>query len=394
MFAELFAPVIASLITLAVMQAAVFIADAIRNRDYRLFEDQSKEYLTGEFPIPTPNPSKSEELRRSLGVPLEGAHKTAIKAQETYHNLVVRSAGCLVLGFLATAAGTLHPQELPFLVRFDPSSWELVLGWLEAIPLAAVLVLFLYGRRASQPWIAARITAEFLRQYQFLAIVFPSILLQFEAADAPSIVDETDRLRAMVEGGDFRKVADRIERYWAARMSFIQNSALTAEDVTLDAVLVYLQRRVRRQLGWFSDSKARLEYIARRYQTTLLVLYCVNASLAIIKHFLFLREGHQLPYLQALLTIVTGLSAAMTAYYFNQNARSLIHRYNSQIREITQWLRGLFASRNLVAGAAEAVTAIEKNQIRTDILRFEQSMTEELVDWIHITTHDVIDLSP
>jgi hypothetical protein len=44
-------------------------------------------------------------------------------------------------------------------------------------------------------------------------------------------------------------------------------------------------------------------------------------------------------YLLGVALITTGASAAMTAYYINQNTRSLIHRYYSQQRFIQRWLR-------------------------------------------------------
>lgn len=32
--------------------------------------------------------------------------------------------------------------------------------------------------------------------------------------------------------------------------------------------------------------------------------------------------------------------------------------------------------------------------MRTQILRFEELMIEELIDWAHITRHDAIELAP
>lgn len=45
-------------------------------------------------------------------------------------------------------------------------------------------------------------------------------------------------------------------------------------------------------------------------------------------------------------SVITGLSAAMTAYYINQNSRSLIHRYYTQRRFIKAWLEAFNKTRN------------------------------------------------
>lgn len=86
------------------------------------------------------------------------------------------------------------------------------------------------------------------------------------------------------------------------------------------------------------NSKGRLEYIAERRNKVLLVLYVLMAALAAIKLFLLLYGGNWHHYLLPFLLVVTGMSAAMTAYYINQNARSLIHRYNTHQQFITRWL--------------------------------------------------------
>ena len=152
-------------------------------------------------------------------------------------------------------------------------------------------------------------------------------------------------------------------------------------------------KRARRQLGWFNDSKARLEHSAERRNIVLLSLYCITAGLAVLKHVLFLNSGHPHAFLLPPLLIVTGMSAAMTAYYINQNSRSLIHRYNTQQRNISSWLvtfndRWSFANLPLLN-----IDPAAKNDMRIQILRFEDLMVEELIDWIHITSYDAIELA-
>jgi hypothetical protein len=88
------------------------------------------------------------------------------------------------------------------------------------------------------------------------------------------------------------------------------------------------------------------------------------------------------------------MSAAMTAYYINQNSRSLIHRYNTQQRFITAWLVAFNQRWDFATLPSLTVDPVAKNDMRAQILRFEDLMIEELIDWIHITSHDAIELAP
>jgi hypothetical protein len=250
------APFIALAITFAAMQAAVVVTGAIRGRDYRRFEDKSKERLARQFPLPTIDPSTAEQRRKSLSPFLDKAHQAASAAQTKYYNAVVRSAGCLVLAFLALAFGSLRPEDWSAWV--DWPSLELVLNWVDVIAILFVLILFFYGRRACRPWIAGRAGTELLRQYQFLSVVFPSAISPAPADDLKTQFDsEADLVAARVQEGSITDIAARIERFWSTRKASIESRALTDADLTADALLVYLQRRARRQLGWFTDSQAR-----------------------------------------------------------------------------------------------------------------------------------------
>jgi len=387
------APFIALAITVAAMQAAVVLTGAIRGRDYRRFEDESKERLARRFPLPTIDPSTADVRRKSLSPFLDKRHKAASATQTTYYNAVVRSAGCLVLAFLALAFSTLRPEDWPAWLHWP--SVELLLNWVDVVAILFVLILFLYGRTASRPWLADRAGTELLRQYQFLSVVFPGVISPLPADDTKAQFDiEANMVAARVLDGSITDIVTRIERIWSTRQASIESRTLTEADLTADAVLVYLQRRVRRQLGWFTDSKARLEHVAKRRSFVLLGLYWATAGLAVFKHVLFLYGGHSQAYLLPPLLIVTGMSAAMTAYYINQNSRSLIHRYNTQQRFITAWLVAFNQRWNFATLPSLTVDPVAKNDMRAQILRFEDLMIEELIDWIHITSHDAIELAP
>jgi hypothetical protein len=386
---------IALAITFAFMLIAVVVTGAIRGRDYRHFENKSKEGLAREFPLPTVDQSTAEERRKSLSPFLDKAHKSASATQTRYYNAVVGSAGCLVLAFLALAFGTLRSEDWPFEAWLHWQSLEGVLSWLDAIAMLFVLFLFLIGRKIGARWITVRAGTEFLRQYQILSVVFPSAISPAQADDLKTQFDiEAALVAARVQDGSITDIAARIERFWSTRTSSIERRTLTDADLTTDALLVYLQRRVRRQLGWFIDSKGRLEHIAKRRNWLLLGLYLIAAWLAVTKLVLFLYGCHS-AYLPPFLLIVTGMSAAMTAYYINQNSRSLIHRYYTQRRFITDWLEAIKErSKKFADLPSLTIDLAAKNEMRAQILRFEDLMIGELIDWIHITSHDAIELAP
>jgi hypothetical protein len=387
------APFIAFVITIAAMQAAVVLTGAIRERDYSYFEDASKESIARQFPLPAVDASTAEARRKSLSPFLDKSHKHASVAQTKYYNAVVRSAGCLVLAFLSLAFGTLRPEDWP--AWLDWPFLELVLNWIDVIAILFVLILFLYGRRACRPWIAGRAGAELIRQYQFLSLVFPSAISLRPDDDLKTTFDiEVGLIAASVQNGSLTDIATRIERFWSTRRASIESRSLTDADLTADGLVVYLERRARRQLGWFADSKGRLEHIAERRNIVLLSLYYITAGLAVIRHVLFLRGEHSQAYLEPLLLIATGMSAAMTAHYINLNSRSLIHRYSAQQRFITSWLATFNKRWKFVNLPSLNIDNPAKNDMRAQILRFEDLMIEELIDWIHITSHDAIELAP
>jgi hypothetical protein len=272
---------------------------------------------------------------------------------------------------------------------------ELVLSWLDAIALLSVLILFLYGTMRRRPWIKGRVGTELLRQYQILTVVFPSVISRAPVDDLKTQLDiEGDLVATNVQGGPITDIGGRIQRFWSTRKASIDSANLTEADLTADALLVYLLRRARRQLGWFIDSKARLERIAERRNIILLSLYSVAVGLAVIKLALFLCGGHSPAYLLRLLLIVTGMSAAMTAYYINQNSRSLVHRYNTQQRFATSWLNAFNDRWSFANLPSLSIDVATKYEVRAQILRFEDLMIEELIDWVHITSHDAIELAP
>jgi hypothetical protein len=388
---ELALPFIALAIVLLVMEAAVLLTNAIRSHDFRRFEDKSESGNTQSFPLPASDGSEADNRRKAMSPLLRSAHEGANAAQTVYHDAVVRSAGCLALAFLVLAFDSLRANDLPGWLNWE--YLESLSSWIDALTIVFVLILFLYGRRISRTWIAGRAGIELLRQYQFLWMAFPSAF----AAGSPDVHirfgQERNAIATQVQQGPISEITGRIVQFWSARKAAIAGQKLAAEDLTSDAILVYLERRARRQLGWFIDSRDRLKHIAERRSRLLLIFYVAAAGIAVAKHGVFLWTGHAPIHLVPLLLIVTGMSAVMTAYYINQNSRSLIHRYNTQERTIAAWLTEFDARWNFAAIPLGAIDDAAKDDIRARILSFEVVMIDELLDWIHITSRDAIELS-
>jgi transposase-like protein len=272
--------------------------------------------------------------------------------------------------------------------------------------ISTVVVLYYYGRRANSLWIGLRAKVELLRQYQYLNMVFPDVMsLAPDASVDTKIGRESDRIERDVQQGPVTEIVTRIEQFWSARRATIARHVIRETDCTSDALLLYVQRRVRRQLGWFTDSRSRLESTAKVRERVLPVLYWITFGLLILKIMSFLHPEwfdalarlfgrYWQSYLLGVALIITGASAAMTAYYINQNTRSLTHRYYTQQRFIERWLRDFNERWNFANLPSKQFTDEDKKGLRAEILRFEDLMIEELIDWTHITSHDAIELAP
>ena len=379
-------------ITFFAMELATAAIAAMRRRSFRHFEKSSEDAIHHEFPIPKLDGSQVAEHSDVLSSLVRECHNEAVEAQTVYHKAVIRSVACLVVAFLALVLGMLPRQSWDGLT-VDYETSEHVLCWLDAITILFVLALFVHARAASARWLKARATSELLRQYHFLGLIFPDSIVNVSEVKS-QFKREADAVRNRIDDGGVSDLILRIEDFWSKRKKLIENRILTDRDVSSDALLFYLRKRPLRQLGWFADSQARLEHIAEQRNAILMSLYCVSALLAVVKLVLLLHSSHTPAYLLPLLLVTTGMSAAMTAYYINQNARSLIHRYNTQRRRIAMWLKALDNRWNLISLASRNFDAREKAEIRARLLEFEDLMVEELADSIHITSSDAIELAP
>jgi len=378
-------PLFAFAAVVAATQIAVVLAGILRTRDYRRFEDGSAKEIEREFPLPDCASSRADERRGCFQPLIRDRQQTANRAQTAYHDAIVRSAACLAIGFAATAGGLLGPVSWPGVFSFQ--AWQAFLIWADTFALFAVLLLFLHATRLYRPWIISRAETELVRQYQFLSVVYPDL---FPVTGSPG---DYSGLLAQREAKDrhLGRLVERIEQSWHERKTRIAQPAPAHPRLDRDAMILYLGKRVRRQFAWFTDSIARLEHIAVRRKNLLVFLYYVTAAL-VVAQLIWFEEGSSVSCVTPILLFITGLSAAMTAYYMNQNMRSIVHRYKAQQRDIRRWLRDLVLRLDGDRAPHFLDDPAIINLVCTHVAAFEELMIYELIDWISITGHDVIEL--
>ncbi len=157
----------------------------------------------------------------------------------------------------------------------------------------------------------------------------------------------------------------------------------------------YLHARGVRQLAWFKASGERLEKQTEKKNRRLITVYFISIALALGKTFVLAAAITNWEIMYSILTfsllIMIGISSSTTAIYVNKNERSLRHRYAQQERAIQFWINSVKAE----AGeppSQETPTA-KQGVALASLMKFEDIMNEELIDWIRITMHDSVELS-
>ena len=376
-----------------------------RAQQFSVYSGRSREKIVARLSLPAAMPSKASQRLKSISDLLLPIHQAAITAQSAYQLAVVRATSSLIVAFCALVLSTTPLRQ------FEEA--ELLLAWLDAIAIGLVIFHFRRSRSANKRWIKSRVKAELLRQYGFIGLVFPSVVLSGHRHDLTSQFEAESRLvtAQVLKSPSLIDISTRIEDFWAARRSSIEKSSFSDLGVSRETLLLYLNRRPLRQLVWFTDAEERLEGHAHRRANRLARLYLIALGLAASKLALVLNGVQAqlapdvsilswqgitvflLAALPPLLLIVTGLSAAMTAYYLNQNSRSLIHRYDMQRRRIAKWFEDLNVPWATADDQPISADAKGKEKIRNLILSFEDLMIEELIDWTHISTHDVLEIA-
>src|ERR1700755_938664 len=92
--------VVASCVTFVIAESVVAFTGHLRRTDYRRFERLNEAAINDRFPINGPEAFKLDERQKAFSLQVKSMHEAANLAQTTYHDVVARSAGCLVVAFL------------------------------------------------------------------------------------------------------------------------------------------------------------------------------------------------------------------------------------------------------------------------------------------------------
>ena len=179
----------------------------------------------------------------------------------------------------------------------------------------------------------------------------------------------------------------RIEAYWAGlSREMTQKQPQRAPADWRERLAAYLRNRAVGQLQWFRMRNRQFEGAGKRRATVTTLLFAFTFLLSVANVLLidFTSTGNA-PFsnwLNLLLLTATAISAALTYWYVSRNERSIGYRYATQRRQIEGWLRSM----------AEALAKAQTAPAYDDVLALEALITSELIDWVHVTSHDIISL--
>jgi len=301
---------------------------------------------------------------------------------------------------------------------------------------------FLRASYWNRKWMLRRSKNEMLRQWCVLDNIFlrdgteADVIREY--AEMEQKIDSEigyepqsgwDTLRRVIGAGSHERdnsLSSSVLAAWKHRRSeFIDN--FTRSSITFAQYAVYFRKRPMSQADWFRRSYSRISRYGHWRETTLQRIFFVTLVVALIKSWLLLAGPKELAWLKPWTTlgilVLIGLSVAISALYFNQNNRSLAHRYSTQVRLIDGWLdnhlsfiKNVAASFDLAVispaamgedlkvsaspseselaiGRSLEIDAQAKRDLLEQILRFEDLMIEELLDFLSISEQDSLEIS-
>jgi hypothetical protein len=341
--------------------------------------------LAAEFALP---PSLGSEVAPSEGAKARGAewrnalHLPAIAAKNKYYEFIGRCGVALAFIFIQMALSLtlLEPEarlnEFFALVDLFAALYVLAHWW--------------RAKRANQHWILKRVHAELMRQWLHLVFAYSWTEEEIAAAHA----DASRKIEAEILKPKSRfgfgprpeELEARIETYWADLSQALKAKVPTTPSDGAGRLLSYLRARPLRQLQWYRMRCRQFMHAGHWRGAFMTGLFLFTLALAAVNLAVMWRlpatGGGLADWLNFALLVATAVSAALTYWYVSRNERSISHRYVTQRREIERWLRRTAA---LIEQGERALTYDQ-------VLEFETVMTDELIDWVHITSHDAVEL--
>ncbi len=327
----------------------------------------------------------------------------AVRLQSRYHSCVARCIGVLSVGIVIICLSIIVYRDVGWLKKFAT--------YFDLIATVYALVFFFSARIVNDRFAITRSFVETLRAWIHLAIVFPlekagDVAAAYQAKKKEIAARYWDRKGAgppKDAGSDASHRPDRretliyqrVEKCWTeihdeCRAMGVRSPPSSAE------IGFYLKKRPLGQLGFFITAQGRINAGQKSREWLMTVLYIASIILAVLKALsVFEAElpkavmGHiefttamSVDWISTALLVVMVLSAAATNAYISRNERSLLHSYHAQERRIKKWFEG-FAAAAGNGGGRYAPDAM---------LSFEDIMLNDLLDFIHITSRDVIEV--
>lgn len=338
----------------------------------------------------------------ACGKGIEVEDKSAASLQRRYHSSVTQCIWVLGFGFIVTCLSSIA-------IRNDLNLEHYAAGY-DFMATIYALFCFLRARHINRNFVRQRCLVEILRAWVPLAIVFP-----LEKAKAIDVAFQAvlAEVQAMLRHASFKlaepshdvsaasletsvtQIHGCIERYWRQLEDQCRSlgfrPGIGAADIGL-----YLRERPCDQLRFFMRAQRRLQEGQHGREIVMLLLYAFSVLLALVKILAVFRSELPAPvslagemasavpidWISAALLAVLVLSAATTNALVSRNERSLLHSYYAQERRIRRWFDAVFAQ-SLKSG-----TLLDARLV----LEFEEIMFNELLDFVHITSRDIIEV--
>ncbi|MDG2532922.1 hypothetical protein P6144_04635 [Sphingomonas sp. HITSZ_GF] len=362
------APVAALLLT----QAILALISRVRNHTYRSAEQASKPALEPEGPAPKPaDPAHALFLED---------HASAIALQNDVVNHLYGAGIMLCLSFAIAA-------------------WELAIGHaspgfrlgalsLDVAAIGFALISVVRSHRRRRKWMIYRARAELLRQW----ITTDRVFLPPEDEATAYRARRAEVAQEIPEGAG--EIEEQVMAAWNARQALLASRIGALPSVPEEARQRYLQKRVLRQVRWFNDASSRIGAIGKRRGAWLLWFFVLAAISALIRFGGNLGQWAPAEAAEHPLTftwlIAIAVSTLIISTYAAQNTRSLGHRYGTQKRAIARW-RTLHEPAFAIIAKSQATRTPQ--EIAAAVVEFEELMGEELLDWLHITEADALEVS-
>jgi hypothetical protein len=324
---------------------------------------------------------------------VDSENKKAGFMQREYHEAVARCSW--------SAGFALALVCISVTVLKDNWEFQAVTAAVEVFAIAYALFFVVRGRFVNRRWVRQRSLVELLRAWLHLAIIFKMPRQEHNALEAAWMREIAERLGREVTGDAvFSALQRRIERHWGELRSDCEKGEFN-KPPNPGRLSFYIVERLIYQLSVFIGAQERIRRLHKGRGRLMISLYVLSVTLALVDAAV-LFKGELPAGVSAIvglipqsvldwnaLVLLLGLivSAVLTSLYLGRNDRSLAHRFHAQERRIRAWLR----DHGSLLLSDRAVPASEESVSRS-ILAFEEMMVDELLDWIQITSRDVVEV--